>query len=153
MRNWFRAVRDDVNNLVPAIAFFEAEFIDAKKEASLKGNLEQSSQAMPGIIAHRFGQLQEIEAILEHLNIELRKIRSKHYREYLEKYNRVLSSRDAEKFADGEDEVINQQLLVNEIALIRNKFMGIIKALEVKGFQLSNIVKLRSAGLDDINLD
>jgi len=36
--------------------------------------------------------------------------------------------------------------------LIRNKYMGLIKALDTKGFQINNIVKLRSAGLEDISL-
>jgi hypothetical protein len=30
--------------------------------------------------------------------------------------------------------------------------MGVIKALDAKQFQINNIVKLRAAGLEDINL-
>jgi hypothetical protein len=40
------------------------------------------SASLPGITEHRFNQLQEIEAILEHLNIELRRERSKVFRKY-----------------------------------------------------------------------
>ena len=107
---------------------------------------------MPGIVEYRFNQLQELEAILEYLNIEMRKIRNKHYRKYLESYNKALSSRDAEKYADGEQEVIDQQHIINEVALIRNKFMGLIKAVDAKQFQINNIVKLRAAGLEDVSL-
>ena len=107
---------------------------------------------MPGIVEYRFNQLQEIEAILEYLNIEMRKIRNKHYRKYLEGYNTALSSRDAEKYADGESEVVDQQHIINEVALIRNKFMGLIKAIDAKQFQINNIVKLRAAGLEDVSL-
>ena len=39
-----------------------------------------------GVVEHRFNQLQEIEAILEHLNIELRKTRARHYKKFLEAY-------------------------------------------------------------------
>lgn len=152
MQNWFRLVQANDQNLPSAIAYFDSEFVTAKKETILSGNLERASQAMPGIIAHRFGQLQEIEAILEYLNIELKRVRSASYRQYLESYNKVLSSRDAEKFADGEPDVIDGMHLVNEFALIRNKFMGIIKALEAKSFQINNITKLRTAGLEDVSL-
>ena len=107
---------------------------------------------MPGIVEYRFNQLQELEAILEYLNIEMRKIRNKHYRKYLESYNKALSSRDAEKYADGEQEVIDQQHIINEVALVRNKFMGLIKAVDAKQFQINNIVKLRAAGLEDVSL-
>jgi hypothetical protein len=36
--------------------------------------------------------------------------------------------------------------------LLRNKWLGIIKALDIKQWQLSNIVKLRTAGLEDASL-
>ena len=74
------------------------------------------------------------------------------YKKYLEGYNKALSSRDAEKYADGEDDVVDQQHIVNEFALIRNKFIGLIKAIDAKQFQINNIVKLRAAGLEDVAL-
>ena len=78
--------------------------------------------------------------------------RSKIFRKFLESYNRALSSRDAEKFVDGEEEVVNLQYLINDFSLVRNRFIGVIKALEAKQFQINNIVKLRAAGLEDISL-
>ena len=149
---WYSEVSRDVNKIPQAIQHFESQLIDAKKEIKLTGNLEKSASAMPGIVEHRFNQLQELEAILEYLNIEMRKIRNKHYRKYLEGYNKALSSRDAEKYADGESEVVDQQHIINEVALIRNKFMGLIKAIDAKQFQINNIVKLRAAGLEDVSL-
>ena len=149
---WYSEVSRNINQIPEAIKHFELELIDARKEVKLVGNVEKASAAMPGIVEHRFNQLQELEAILEYLNIEMRKIRNKHYRKYLEGYNKALSSRDAEKYADGESEVIDQQHIINEVALIRNKFMGLIKAIDAKQFQINNIVKLRAAGLEDVSL-
>ena len=71
---------------------------------------------------------------------------------YLEKYNRTLSSRDAEKYVDGEDEVIDYEVLINEVGLLRNKWLGIIKALESKNFMLGHVVRLRTAGMEDISI-
>ena len=96
--------------------------------------------------------MQELEAILEHLNIEMRKIRNKHYRKYLEGYNKALSSRDAEKYAEGEDEVCDMEALVNEWALMRNRWLGILKALDQKQWQITNVTKLRVAGMEDADL-
>ena len=45
------------------------------------------------------------QAILQYLNIELRRLRSKHFKKYLENYQRALSSRDVEKYVDGESDV------------------------------------------------
>ena len=107
---------------------------------------------MPALVETRFGQLQEIEAILEYLNIELRRLRATHFRKYVENYQRQLSSRDTEKFVDGEADVVDFEKIINEFALLRNKWLGIIKGLDIKQWQLSNIVKLRTAGLDDASL-
>jgi len=152
MSIWYNKVAHNLGEIVSAVSHFERELDQARLETSMKGVVEKHSRDMPGIVEHRFNQLQEVEAILEHLNTEMRKLRSKTFRKYLENYNRALSSRDAEKFVDGEDEVVDIQYLINEFSLVRNRYIGIIKALEAKQFQINNIVKLRAAGLEDISL-
>ena len=152
MSIWYNKVAHNLGEIVSAVSHFERELDQARLETSMKGVVEKHSRDMPGIVVHRFNQLQEVEAILEHLNTEMRKLRSKTFRKYLENYNRALSSRDAEKFVDGEDEVVDMQYLINEFSLVRNRYIGIIKALEAKQFQINNIVKLRAAGLEDISL-
>lgn len=152
MSHWYRRVISNMGEIVNAISHFEQQLAEAKFECSMKGNLEKQSRDMPGIVEHRFNQLQEVEAILEHLNTEMRKLRSQKFRKFLEAYNRALTSRDAEKYVDGEQDVVDMQYLINEFSLVRNKFIGIIKALEAKQFQINNIVKLRAAGLEDISL-
>ena len=38
------------------------------------------------------------------------------------------------------------------VALIRNKYLGIMKGIEAKNFMLGRITKLRAAGLEDVTL-
>lgn len=152
--NWYRKVSSDSTGVavLDALTYFETELLEAKKDTHISGRIEKISAALPSIVETRFSQLQEIEAILEYLNIELRRLRSKHFRKYLESYQRSLSSRDCEKFVDGESEVVEYEKVVNEFALLRNKWLGVIKGLDIKQWQVSNIVKLRTAGLDDATL-
>jgi hypothetical protein len=42
--------------------------------------------------------------------------------------------------------------IINEFAMLRNQWLGIIKSLDIKQWQLSNIIKLRAAGLEDISI-
>lgn len=147
---WYNKVVSDMGNIPAFIDYYENELIIAKNETIVKGNVERSVANLPGITEHRFNQLQEIEAVLNYLNIQLRKIRRKHFQKYLEAYNRVLTSRDAEKYVDGEDEVIDFETIINEVAFLRNRYLGIMKGVENKAFQLSNIVRLRVAGMEDI---
>lgn len=149
---WYAKVSQDISNIPDAILHFERELEDAKKEARIYGNIEKAAAGMPGIVEHRYNQLQEIEAILEYLNIELRRLRSQFFRKYLENYQRALSSRDVEKYVDGESDVVDFEKIINEFALLRNKWLGIIKALDIKQWQLSNVIKLRVAGMEDASL-
>ncbi len=151
---WYNKVVKDLGNLPDCITYFDAELADARlKDLTLRGKpLERFSAEIPGVVEHRYNQLQEIEAILEHLNIQLRQIRRDAFRKYLEHHDRALSSRDAGTYADGDEDVVAMAVLVNEFALLRNQWIGLHKALEAKNFQLNNIVKLRCAGLDDATI-
>jgi hypothetical protein len=149
---WYNKVSKDISNIPDAINHFEAELSAARQECKITGNVEKAAASMPGIVEQRFNQLQEIEAILEFLNIELRRLKSQHFRKYLENYQRALSSRDCEKFVDGEADVVDFEKIINEFALLRNKWLGITKALDQKQWQITNIVKLRVAGMEDATL-
>lgn len=149
---WYHKVSNDISKIPDALNHFESELDDARLEVKIKGSLEKAAAEMPGIIEQRFCQLQEIEAILNYLNIELRKLRSSFFKKYLENYQRALSSRDVEKYVDGESAVVDYELLINEFALMRNKWLGILKALDQKQWQITNVVKLRVAGMDDASI-
>ena len=149
MAGWYSKVSRDIGTIPDAITHFETELAEARKECKLSGNLEKACAALPGIVEHRFNQLQEIEAILNLLNIQHRKLKSTFFKKYLENYQRALSSRDCEKYVDGENDVVDFELIVNEWALLRNKWLGVLKGLDQKQWQLTNITKLRVAGMED----
>ena len=149
---WYNRIVQDISVLPDFIQYYEGELTQAKKEVTVYGNIEKNLANLPGITEQRFNQLQEIEAVLNILNIRLRKIRKEHFKKYLENYARALSARDAEKYVDGEDDVINMETLINEVALLRNRWLGIMKGLESKNFMLGHITRLRTAGMEDANV-
>ena len=150
--NWYTKISQDLSAIPDFITYYELELVSSKKEVTIYGNVEKNIAGLPGITERRFNQLQEIEAVLNFLNIKLRQIRRKHFQKYLEAYNRALTSRDAEKYVDGEDEVIDFETLINEVALLRNKWLGVMKGLESKNFMLGQVVRLRAAGMEDIQI-
>ena len=149
---WYSKVVANLGAIPDFIAHYERELEEAKRDCIIGGLVERAITALPGITEHRFNQLQEIEAILNYLNIQLRKIRRKHFQKYLEGYQRALTSRDAEKYVDGEDEVIDFETIINEVALLRNRWLGIMKGLDTKQWQMGHIVRLRTAGMEDIQV-
>jgi hypothetical protein len=149
---WYSRVTADLSAIPDFIAHYEQELEEAKRECRIGGLVERNIKDLPGITEHRFNQLQEIEAILNYLNIQLRKIRRRHFQKYLEAYARTLTSRDAEKYVDGEDEVIDFETIINEVAFLRNRWLGIMKGLDSKSWMSGHIVRLRTAGMEDIQV-
>lgn len=153
MINWYSKVTKNITLIPDCIAHFELELVKARMDLTLKGDrLERHAATLPGITEQRYSELQEIEAILEFLNIEYKKKRSIAFRKYTVGFDKALSSRDADKYVDGDDEVVNTALLNNEFALLRNRYLALMKGLEAKHWELSNIVKLRCAGIEDASI-
>jgi uncharacterized protein YfdQ (DUF2303 family) len=150
--NWYSKITVNLSSIPDFIAYYEAELNSARFDVSIKGKVEKNLADLPGVTEQYFSNLQEIEAVLNYLNIQLRKIRRKHFQKYLENYNRVLTSRDVEKYVDGEQEVIDFEMLINEVALLRNRYLGIMKALESKNFMLGHLVRLKAAGMEDFTI-
>jgi len=151
-QNWYSKVVNNLGNLPDFLDYYNGVLITARQESNIHGNIETNLKELPAQTEVRFSELQEIEAVLNFLNIQLRKIRRKHFKNYLESYARALSTRDAEKYVDGEDEVIDFETLINEVALLRNRYLGIMKGLEAKQWQLGHITRLRTAGMEDVSL-
>ena len=149
---WYSRVVASLDALPDFIQHYERELDGARADCKVGGLIERNIKELPGTTEYRFNQLQEIEAVLNYLNIQLRKIRRKHFQKYLEGYNRALTSRDAEKYVDGEDEVVDFETIINEVALLRNRWLGIMKGLESKNFMLGHITRLRTAGMEDVTV-
>ena len=81
---WYNRVVQNIANLPDFIDYYSKELEQAKREVGVYGNIEKNLAALPGITEQRFNQLQEIEAVLNLLNIRLRKIRKEHFKKYLE---------------------------------------------------------------------
>jgi hypothetical protein len=150
---WYNKIVENLSEIPSAIDFFNTELVNSQKESRILGSLERNAQDLSGIMTHRFSQLQEVEAILKHLNIRYDKMRSDHYRKYLERYNRQLSDRAIEKYIDGEDDIVGMATIINEVGLLRNRYLALIKGLDIKQFQITNIVKLRVVGMENATLE
>jgi hypothetical protein len=155
MSVWYNRIAADTGDLTPLLEcldHYEAELIDAKREVKILGSLEGNAAKLPGVTEYRFNQLQEIEAIYEFLNLKLKKVRAISFKRYFEGYQREMSTKDAQIYADADDEVLKMSMLVNQIKLMRDQYLGIMKGLDIKHWQISNIVKLRMAGLEDADI-
>lgn len=152
-KEWYYKVTADWAELAPCLEYFSSEAVEARKELSMKGRLEEHAAKLPVITEHRFAQLQILNALVRFFEIERDRTKSQHYKKFLENYNKALSSRDAEKYAEAEKDVIDLELIINEICMVRNVFTGILKGLDNKSYTINNVSKLRTAGLENSTLE
>jgi len=154
MAEWYvRISRADNFDEIPDFwDYYQQEFEKARDDAALFGSIEQASQKLPGQTLKCWVQLQDIESVLEYLNIQRRRLvigKMKHFMTAVDqKSNRI----EATKWSEGDPEVVNLDIVINDIALLRNKWLGLHQALQGKSFSINNIVKLRVAGLEDEQL-
>jgi len=153
---WYQRIvanPDDISLIDHACEYFEREYQAGVKEidvASLRGErVEQVHKQLPGLYGYRHAQLQELEAILSYLEIRQTAIRGQRRRHYIEHYNRALNPTTAEKYVEADDEVLALRLLSNQVALIRNYYLGLTKRHEFLEFRLGDITKLIVAGVND----
>ena len=152
-----RAGSEDDADLIKAMDAADAyadEYELARQDLNVNGvKIESIGGTIPGMSAHRFAQLQDIEAIIEHLETrEKRKLVEK-MRHYLEHYQRTLSDKVAKDYAEASDEVQLIRSVRQRVAYVRNLFMGIMKGLEYLHYQITNVTKLRCAGLEDAEIE
>ena len=89
MSGWYQKISKDISTIPEALEYFENQLQEAKLEIKIRGNVEKQAAEMPGNVEHRFNQLQELEAVLEYLNIELRRLRSSYFKKYFENYGDI----------------------------------------------------------------
>ncbi len=113
------------------------------------GKIETAQNRMAGITAENYSRLQDLEIILQHVtNMEDRRLMNK-AKYYKENYQRDLTDRMAEKYADVHDEVQEVRSIRHYVAHVRNQYLAVSKGLEVMHYQIGNLTKLRAVGLDD----
>lgn len=152
MTNYLKLIKENANNVPTVLSYFEEEYEKAREEVKIKGNLQRCISELSSLYEMRFAQLQELEAIMEFFDIKLKGIRSSLYQKLMNNSQRALTSNDIKQYIDGDKNIIDLQLIINDIALVRNKFISLTKGFESKNWQLSNLTKLHCAGLDAIEI-
>lgn len=153
MHKWYRRITQAGSNefavLGQALTFFDEEYDNVSAYLDTSGRITSTSQKIGGWMAYTYGLLQELEAILEWANIRHTRALAAARKHFLESYPRQLTDSQSKAYAEADTDVVNWKELINDIALIRNRYIGLTKGLEALHFQLTNISRLHAAGLED----
>jgi hypothetical protein len=150
--NWYVEVKKDNSKLTNALNNFNDRYNEILPMIKIQGRLSEQEAQLGYLVSVVHGDWSQLVAIHEHFDILLKKTRSDLYKKYLETYARQLSSNDVKNYIDGDNTVMGFQSIINEIVLVQNKYEGLSKGLESKNFQLNNITKIKSMGLDLVEM-
>ena len=150
--NWFEEVKKDNTKLPNALKNFNDRYEELLPLVKIEGRLSAQEAQLGYLVSIVQGDWANISAIHEHFNILLKKTRSDLYKKYLETYARQLTSNDVKNYIDGDTTVMGFQSVINEIVLVENRYIGLSKGLESKNFQLNNLTKIKSMGLDLVEI-
>lgn len=153
--DWYRKIimepdMDGLVHLSDALEYFSKELETSKDELKMTGeSIEKMVSMMPGIIEYRHAQLQQLVHIGKYLDLLIEKTHSEVYQKYFEKHNKALKSTDAEKYAQGDPDLINLKILRNQVEYIRSLYTGFHQALVSKNFNLGHLVKMKGGSFED----
>lgn len=159
MAKWYRRVFNETDPtrqlsiICDACEAYELEYDAAL--ASVKpprGRLAEIESKIPGLAAENLSRIGDLEIMLKHLeNMEMvaKKNRTTYYMEH---YQRKLSETVAAKYAEADDDVQAIRLIRFRVGSVSSQFEAVSRGLEYLHFQLTNITKLKVAGMDDAEL-
>ena len=150
--NWYDEVVKDNGKLTNALKNFNDRYEEILPLVKIEGRLSEQEAQLGYLVSLVYGDYSVLSAIRGHFENLLKSKRSELYKKYLETYARQLTSNDVKNYIDGDATVAGFNRIINEIMLVENKYVGLSKGLESKNFQLNNITKMKSMGLDLVEM-
>mgnify|MGYP005628945473 CR=1 FL=1 len=151
--SWYRQVTQNLDLLPDFLAFYEKEIEESTDETVARGILTQQCAMIPGTSEYRMGQLKDIEAVLQFLELKVKQLRSECYVKFSEHYNKELANPAILKYIDGDADVVAHELLCIEVARVSGLYQARLTGLERKHYQVGNVAKLQTAGMQDVYID
>lgn len=156
MARWYRRIfaETDANRqlalICDACEAYEAEYPDALE--SIKpptGKMAVMEMKIAGLAAENMARCGDLDIMLQHLENMESVARKKRQEYYMDHYQRKLSESVAKTYADADDEVQAIRSIRFRVGSVSAQFDAISRGLEYMHYQISNLNKLKCAGLDD----
>lgn len=94
-------------------------------------------------------RLQSLKTVEEYVRGEMKIVESKHWRKFNEQHNRSLNTSDIKAYIAGEPDFVLWHTVLLEVIHLRQQYESVVETLKSMNWQLSNIVKLRVAAIED----
>ncbi len=143
------SISQDVNNVLNYFDKFENAIETSKEFFELEGKkLEVICRELPKKVAELRQLSIQAKSLSEYIEFKKEEVEGELWKYYSEGYQKTLSSKDIQMYIKQHPKYIEKKELILEIDYIKNQFSSLIEALDIMHWQMSNIVKLRIASLE-----
>lgn len=140
-------------NLVTMIIQYEKDMADADKNLEIKGKtLERANVENASWHFYYDQRRAEIANIVRFLESEVEKVRGNLYKSYKEGHSIALSDREIGRYIDTEQAYLTVYRMLLEVKELHDKYQGLVESFTTRGYALNNIVRIRVAGLEDVEI-
>ena len=135
------------------IADYETLIDAAESVFELKGrNLEDACKKHAQNLMFYDVMLQECKTIEDTIKVKVDELEGRIYKRYNEQHQIKLGTNDIRQYVRGDPEYVTAVQILIEVVHTKRRLEAIVEALKSMGWSLNNIVKLRIAQLEDVNL-
>ena len=153
-KRWFRIIQNDLSSLPEALDWYLEELNGGQEAISINGNLMSQNQIHPGLIAYYDAMHTDLDMILELVERNYRITRGTILKQWAEDppTSKKLSTTEQKEIVETEPDVMEAFELVQEVKYVYSHYSSLLKALEQRGYTLNNIVKLRLANMEEVEV-
>lgn len=148
MQFWYNIIKKDITKLQECLDHYDKEYEEFLPNFNITGNLVDLSVRIPGLIEHCHSCIDDISSVYRFIETLYDSAKAAAYKKYNESYNKGLSETAKNQYASNEKGVVDIKIKLTDIKFIQNKFESVAKGLETMNYMLSNVVKLKVAGID-----
>lgn len=151
--NPYQLITESLLNLPQILDHYEEILVDWAENLKIEGKtLELANREQPGWLAYYDECRIQLKSVVKYIEDQVEKVRGEEWVRYTEKYSRELSYKDKDRYVCKETTYLSKREILHEATELYDRFDGIVRAFEARGYALKNITEARIHQLSDVVL-
>ena len=142
------------NKGLPAILDqYETTLEEVEGNLAIEGKLLEHSNREQAAWQSYYDQRRiELHTLVKYLESDIKRVRGKLFRSFIENHSRDLSDRAIDKYIDQEETFLKANELYLEVKDLYDRYESVVEAFKSRGYALNNITKIRVASIEDAEI-
>lgn len=146
---------DDINkrfkNLASVLTPYDDALAELEGDLKIKGkSLEVANRENPSLYSYYDQRRVELKTLVDYMEKEVDRVRSRLFRSFTENFKRDLSDRAKNQYIDSEQAFLDINEVYLEVKEMYEQFSSAVEAFKLRGYALNNITKIRVASMENV---